>query len=114
MAYKAKVMVSGAAQLTASAATYYTCPANTAAVVQSATLCNTTANARTATIYRVPTGGTASATNAIASAVPIGPGESYNCPELIGKVLTAGDTIQALADSATAVSFQVGGVEIPQ
>ena len=111
MAYKAKVLVAGS-QLTASVATYYTCGTNTTAVIQSASVVNTSANARTVTVYRVPSGGTAAASNMLISAFSLGPGEAYTCPELLGKVLGAGDTIQALADSTTAVSIQVSGVEI--
>lgn len=100
------------AQLTASAATYYTVGANKKARVLNLTVCNTTGAAHTYTIHRVPSGGTASATNMVISARPIAAGETQLVRELISKVLAAGDTIQALADSATAVSLDGSFAEI--
>lgn len=100
------------AQIAATATIYYTVGANKKARVLNLTVCNSTGSARTYTIHRVPSGGTASATNMVISARPIAAGETQLVRELIGKVLAAGDTIQALADSASAVSIDGSVAEI--
>ena len=88
------VLVAGVA-LTGSAATYYTAPTGARTTVKSASVTNTTGGNISLTLYRVPSGGTAAATNTVISARTISGGETYNCPELVNKVLHAGDTIQA-------------------
>ena len=99
-------------QLTATAATYYTAPANTKAIIQNMTLTNTTANAVTATVHVISTGATETASNMIISARVIAANESYTCPEAIGKVILATGTIRALAGSATAITIESSGVEV--
>ena len=89
------VLVAGI-QLTGSAATYYTAPTGNRVTIKSASVTNTTAGVVALTLYRVPSGGSASAANTIVSAKNVAVGETYNCPELVNKVLHAGDTIQAL------------------
>ena len=89
------VLVAGVA-LTGSVATYYTAPTGNRVTVKSASVTNTTAGVVALTLYRVPSGGSAGATNTVISARNIAAGETYNCPELVNKVLHAGDTIQAL------------------
>lgn len=89
------VLVAGV-QLTGSAATYYTGTTGNRTTIKSASVTNTTAGVVALTMYRVPSGGSAGASNTIISARNIAAGETYNCPELVNKVLHAGDTIQAL------------------
>ncbi|MGE5650950.1 MAG: hypothetical protein ACM34A_12205 [Bacillota bacterium] len=108
MTTTAKRLVPGSA-LTAVAATYYTAPALTKAVVKSAQLTNTTAGAVACTVYAVPSGGTASATNTVISARSVSAGETYNCPELINQVIETGGTIQSLGNGVT---LTVSGIEI--
>ena len=98
-------------QLAATATTYYTAPANTKAIIQNMTLCNTTANAVTATVHVISTGATETASNMIISARVIAAGETYNCPEAVGKVILATGTIRALAGSATSITIVADGVE---
>lgn len=104
-------LVAGA-QLAATAGTHYTAPANTKAVIKNMTLTNTTANAVSATVHVISAGATETALNMIISARVIGPGETYNCPEAVGKVMLATGTIRALAGSATSISIQADGIEI--
>lgn len=88
--------------LTAAAATQGTAvPALTKRVIKSAALVNTTAAPIAATVYLVPNGGAAGATNTMISARPIAPGESYPCPELINQGLNAGGAVQALGNGLT-------------
>lgn len=95
-----------AAQLTATAATYYTAPANTRSIVKKLTFTNTDTGARTVTVYLVPNGGTAGVTNILVSARSVGPGETYDCYEAVNHALQAGGFIQALADVAAKVTIQ--------
>ena len=81
--------------LTAAAATYYTAPTATRVVVQNMTLCNTTAAAVVCTVYIIASGGTAGTANTIISATSVAKDATYKCPEMVGKVLNAGDFIQA-------------------
>ena len=99
-------------QIAATATTYYTAPANTKAIIQNLTLCNTTAGAVTATVHIISTGASETASNMVISARTIAAGETYTCPEAIGAVLLATGTIRALAGSATSISIRASGVEI--
>ena len=99
-------------QLTASAATYYTAPTNTRCVIKRLSLTNTTAGAVTATIYLVPSGGSAGATNTLTSARTLAAGETWDCVSAEGHVLEAGGTVQALASAITSITIIGSGVEI--
>ena len=105
-----KRLVDGS-QLTAAAATYYTTPANTLATISAMTLTNTTAGAVTATVYLVPSGGSAGVTNCILSGRTLAAGESFNVGSAIGQTLAAGGTLQALAGSATSITLVASGYE---
>lgn len=109
----AKRLVDGS-QLTTSAATYYTAPANTSTIIRQATLTNTSGTAQTATVHLVPSGGSATASNMILSARSIAPGESYPVYSAQGQVLAGGGTIQALASAGSAISLVASGVEVVQ
>lgn len=111
MAQRLPKQLCAGAQLTASAASYYTTPDNTIGTIAACTLTNTTGTARTATVYLVPNGGTAGADNCILSARTIPAGKSYNVVEAIGQSLPAGATLQALSDAGTAVTLVASGYE---
>lgn len=110
MAVLPKKLVS-AQQLTGSNATYYTAT-NVYTIIDSASICNTTAGAVTATIDLVDSGGSAAATERVISARSIAAGETYLCPELIGQILNPGDTIQGLASAATSLTLRISGREV--
>lgn len=84
-------------------------PALTKRLIKAATLTNTTAAPIAATVYLIPSGGTAGATNTYISARPIGAGESYPCPELINQGLNAAGFVQALGNGLT---FKYTAVDI--
>lgn len=111
MAQRLPKQLAPGAQLTGSAAPYYTTPANTITTISAATFTNSTGTARTVTAYLVPNGGTAGVTNIVMSAKTVAAGASYNAAELIGQSIPAGATIQAFADAATAVTFVASGYE---
>lgn len=100
------------AQLTNSAATYYTVPAGTKTIIKKCTFTNNDTAVRTVTLYLVESGGSAGVTNLIIKAKAIAPGEVYEAYEVEGHIMNAGDFIRALADSASQVSFHASGVEI--
>lgn len=93
------------AQLTASAATYYTSPTNGRGIIKKLTFTNSTATARTITVYLVPSAGSAGATNIITDGVTVPAHSTYECFEAEGQTLLTGQTLQALSDSATAVTI---------
>jgi hypothetical protein len=111
MTVRAKNLVPSA-QLTGSAATYYTTPAVTRALIQKATVTNVDTVARTVTVYLVPSAGTASDTNAVIKALPVAAGTTLELFDLCGHVLEPGGFIQALASSAAVLGFRISGVEI--
>lgn len=99
-------------QLTTSAATYYTAPANVTVQIVGVRLVNTTASNVTATVHLIASGGSASASNTYISARTLAPGETYNCPELTGQVLETGGFLQALASSNTSITITGSVVEV--
>lgn len=112
MAVTLKRLISGS-QLTTSAATYYTVPsAGASARIDRMTLTNTTTSVVTATVYLVPSGGSAGSTNTLISAKGLAGGETYNCPEVTGQVLAAGGFIQALSNTAASLTIVASGVEV--
>lgn len=100
------------ALLTASAATYYTVPANNRTIIKKLTFTNNDAVARAVTVYLVTYTTTADTSNILIKTHSIGAGQTYECYEAEGHTLNDGDFIQALADSAGVVNIQCSGVEI--
>lgn len=104
-----KKMVPGSA-LTASAATYYTVAAGVQqAVVKEVEFCNTDTVARTVTMYIIPSGGSAAVANEVYAGVTLQAGETKTFSR--STVMLVGGFIQALASSASVVSFNISGVE---
>lgn len=100
-----------ATQLTNAAATYYTATRCTARV-DNMTVTNTDSAAHQLTVYLIASGGTASDSNTIIDTKSIHAGETYTCPEMIGKYIPSGYFIQALASTAAVVTIDVNGIEI--
>lgn len=99
------------AQLTAVAATYYT-STNCRTIVTSLLATNSTASARTVTVYIIKSGGTAGVTNIVVSARTILPGQTVELLDK-NKHMEQDDFVQALADSAAAVTFHGSGYQVP-
>ena len=88
--------------LTGSAVTQGTVvPTGKKRVIKAASLCNTTGGVVTATVYLVPSGGAAGASNTYISGRPIAAGETYPCPELVNQGLNEGGFVQALGNGLT-------------
>lgn len=97
--------------LTNAAATYYPAPLGTSARINNATLTNFDVVARTVTVAIVPSGGAIGTSNECIVGKSLQPNETYNCPELVGKNILTGGTIQAFASANAAVAFMVSGLE---
>lgn len=110
MAVNARKLIA-ATQLTGSVATYYTAT-NITARVDNFTLTNTDSSARTVDVHLVAPAGSASASNKIIDAKSIAAHECYTCPEMIGKLVPSGYTIQAVASTTSVVVIDVNGIEI--
>lgn len=98
--------------LTGSAAVYYT-STNIKTRIDKATLSNSDAStAHTVTVYLVPSGASPGASNIVIVQRSIASKITYHCPELVGHILSPGDTLQAFADTTNEVSFAAAGVTI--
>ena len=97
-----------AAALTGTAASLYAVPTATKTQIRQANLLNTTASPVLVNIYIVPSAGSAATSNQFVNySVPAG--ASYQCPELIGKIMPTGSQIYALGSGVT---FSASGAEI--
>ncbi len=100
-------------QLPNAVATKYTSPANVVTVIKKLTLTNADAAAGHAvTIYLVPSGGAAAASNLFIDARSIGPLQTLDITEAVNQILNGGDFIAAFADTAGQVSIRASGVWI--
>lgn len=99
----------GAGTLTAAAAAYVTAAAATTVIIKNVTFTNTDVAARTITVHRVPSGGSATTGNRIISAYSLSAGQAYVAPECANLVLDPGETLQALASSAGVVNIAASG-----
>lgn len=100
--------------LTGSSALLYTTPANTRCVITKCNLRNTDATTvYKATLYIVPSGSSADATNMAMDAQSIDPKKVYSAlDEMVGRILEPGDLIYGFADTASKISVAAGGLLI--
>lgn len=98
-------------QLTNAAVTYYTSSSLTTRI-DKFSVTNTTGGAVTITIYIVPSGGSASASNTITYQRSVNAGQTWNCPDVVGQVMKSGDFIQALASAGASLTVMASGVQI--
>lgn len=100
--------IAAASVLTGSAVTKYTVPAATNTQIRQVNALNTTASPVSLVAYIVPNAGSPAIGNQFVSySVPAG--GSYQCPELIGKIMPTGSTLQVLGAGLT---FSASGAEI--
>jgi hypothetical protein len=78
-------------------------------VITAAALVNTTDAPVAASVYLVPSGGSAAAANALISARTINPGETYFCPELVNQGLNQGGQVFA---SGLGLTFRFAAKDI--
>ncbi len=99
------VRLAGPAALTDSAATVYTVPALTSAVMRNIHVTNETGTTRTFTMSI----GTDGAGKRVFYAVPVLPGDPFDWSGNIPMV--AAEVVQAYASAASALTLVVGGIE---
>lgn len=92
--------------------TLYTCPSNTTTRVLKCTATNDTTTAVTLSINKVPSGGAVGDDNLILNLKALGDKETYECPEVVGQVLDAGDLLSGIASVASQVTISLDVVEI--
>ena len=85
---------------------------NVRAIIDKATITNTSGSNVTVSVNLVTVSGSAGASNLIIDARTIVPDECYLCPELVGQVLEAGGFISTIAGSATSLTMRVSGREV--
>lgn len=98
-------------QLENAQTTQYTAT-NVKAIIDKATVTNTSAANVTLSVNLVTSGGSAGSANLIMDARTIVPDETYLCPELVGQVLEAGSFISTIAGAATSLTMRVSGREV--
>ncbi len=92
--------------------TLYTCPASTTARVLSCTATNDTTTAVTITIHKVPSGDSPGDDNLILNLYSLSDKETHACPEVVGQVLEAGDSISAIAGTADQATVSLDVAEV--
>jgi hypothetical protein len=110
MGVTAKALISG--KLLENAQTAQYTAANVRAIIDKATVTNVTGSNVTLSVHLVPSAGAAADANQVVRAKTILPGETYNCPELIGHVIEAGGFISTIAGTASALAMRVSGREV--
>jgi hypothetical protein len=110
MAVTLKVLVPPK-QLENTQTTQYTAT-NVRAIIDKATITNTSANNVTVSVNLVTVSGSAGASNLIMDTRTIVPDETYLCPELVGQVLEAGSFISTIAGTASTLTMRVSGREV--
>ena len=85
---------------------------NVRAIIDKATITNTSANNVTVAVNLVTVSGSAGASNLVIQTRTIVPSETYLCPELVGQVLEAGGFISTIAGTASTLTMRVSGREV--
>lgn len=94
------------AQLTTSAAIYYTAPSGTTSTISNLSFTNTSASPVAITVYNVPSASSPTAANEFVAAFSISAGQTYIPPQAIGLNLAAASTLQALAATGGVITMQ--------
>lgn len=109
--YTPKSFVDGVG-LTDSAATYYTVPDSTRAIIKKATFCNDHTSPVTITINLVPSGGAAGYANRSAKTKTLAAGETIDWWAVENHVLEAGGSISMVASVTTKIGVRISGFEV--
>lgn len=85
---------------------------NCTAIIDKATVTNTTSGNVTFSANVVTVAGTAGASNLVVNLRQIAPKETYALPELVGQVLQPGDFLSTIAGAATSLTLRISGREV--
>ncbi|MBB2205627.1 hypothetical protein [Gluconacetobacter takamatsuzukensis] len=91
-------------------AALYTAPAGVIARIDSLGVCNVGTVPASVTLYLVPSGAAAGPATATTFSQAVLPGQTWNSPNEIGRVLQPGDAIVALASASGALTISAGGL----
>lgn len=95
-----------------STATEYTSAASTYTIIDAFTATNQDASSQTVSIYLVPSGSSASASNLIVKARSIAAGSTYIADEIKNHVLNPGDFIAVVASASSLVTIRASGRKV--
>jgi hypothetical protein len=110
MTVTVKVLIP-AKQAENSQTTQYTA-VNCKAIIDKATVTNTSGGNVTISVNLVTGGGSVGAGNLIVDTRSIAPDECYTFPELVGQALESGGFISTIASAATSLTIRASGREI--
>ena len=85
---------------------------NCKTIIDKFTVTNTAAGNVTFSVNLVASGGSAGNSNLVLKEKSVAPGQTYNCPELVGQTLESGGFISTLASAATSLTISASGREI--
>lgn len=85
---------------------------NCTTVIDKFTVTNTTSSAATFSAHIVPQGGAVADAYKIISSRSISPGETYQCPELVGQIMAPNSYLSTIAGTASALTIRGSGREI--
>ncbi len=92
--------------------TQYTVASGFRTILDKLTATNVTAGAATISVHIVPSGGTAGASNTITLTKALAAGDVYTFPEIVGHVMSGGEFVSTLANTASAIVIRISGREI--
>jgi len=92
--------------------TQYTSAPSVRTIIDKYSVTNVTGSSAQYTARAVPSGQSAGSNNAVISARAILPGETYNCPEMVGQILEPGDFVSTLAGTASALVHRISGRKV--
>lgn len=95
-----------------STTTEYTVPSSTRTIIDKFTATNQDASARTLSVYIVPSGGSAGASNLIIKDLSLNAGETKALSELQNQILAVGDFVACVASAASQVVIRMSGREV--
>lgn len=101
----------GPKQLENALTTQYTAPGsgNVQVRVDKASFTNTTGGAQTIDLYLTASGGGAAAADQVTKSKTILPGQTWNCPDIVGHVLSSGDFLSTNCSAAASITAVVDG-----
>lgn len=104
------IQLFNSAELTDSAAEYYTVGVDNTQIVK-ITFCNTSSSEKLVSLWLVPSGGSVGDDNQILNDYPIGGGETYSDYNIEGQIIPSGASIYAKADVTSTVTIHGSGIE---
>jgi len=104
-------VIKAVTNVTTSDVTLWTVTANKFLFIKDFGVCNIAGVTIAITVYLVPSGGSAAATNKVYDAYAVLPNDSGTLTALVGSTLNPGDLIIADTNNATGANFWLDGVE---